>query len=162
NKSLYFSAPSQVCTPKCLKTTVALAKYMVDWCSLDAGFNDDEPVGYKHTNVVYLSWADQDLARIVCSGPSSNGSKDDGAWSDPGRCYSAVFAAESVRESGLMSSDEKPDKSIMCNACTHAWAGAIKASKHRISPLLYYGHIPDAARLAAWISEQCGYHLTPI
>ncbi|KAJ2711682.1 hypothetical protein H4R19_003132 [Coemansia spiralis] len=163
NKSLYFSAPGQICTPKCLDTTVELAKYMVERCGLDASANDAEPVGYKHKNVVYLSWADKDLAHLVCNGPPSDGSgKEDGQWSDPGRCYSAVFAAESVRESGLMASDDKPDKTIMCNACTKAWAGAIKASKHRISPLLYYGHIPDAARLAAWISEQCDYRLTPI
>ncbi|KAJ2782788.1 hypothetical protein H4R18_002060 [Coemansia javaensis] len=161
NKSLYFSAPSQICSPACLDTTVELAQYMVSRCSLDSGVKSGDPVGYTHKNVVYLSWADRDLANLVCNGPADK-SADGGRWADPGRCYSAVFSAEAVRESGQIAGSMGEDRSIMCNECTHQWVKAIKNSKFQISPLLYYGHISDAPRLASWISEQCGYRLTPI
>ncbi|PIA15578.1 hypothetical protein COEREDRAFT_87763 [Coemansia reversa NRRL 1564] len=71
------------------------------------------------------------------------------------------FQNKSARETSSLT-NEQADKSSFCNSCTKEWAEAIKSSKYKISPLLYYGHIPDAARLASWISEQCDYHLTPL
>ncbi|KAJ2830298.1 hypothetical protein IWW50_000357 [Coemansia erecta] len=132
---------------------------MVDKCGLGGSLKPGEPVGYNHKNVVYLSWADKDLASIVCNGAPGNTSNKNGEH-NPGRCYSTVFAAESIRESGMISNGEA-DRSNVCNDCTREWAKAIRTSKNRISPLLYYGHIPDAERLASWISELCNYKLTP-
>ncbi|KAJ1752904.1 hypothetical protein LPJ79_000891 [Coemansia sp. RSA 1821] len=124
---------------------------MVQNCNLEDSLKDNEPVGYKHKNVVYLSWANRELASLVCNGPdASNSTQQD--ESNSARCYSNIFAAESIRESGMMS-DKEGDRSNICNECTHQWAKAIHDAKHRISPLLYYGHIPDAVRLASWISE---------
>ncbi|KAJ1875751.1 hypothetical protein LPJ55_000377 [Coemansia sp. RSA 990] len=133
---------------------------MVQNCNLEDSLKDNEPVGYKHKNVVYLSWANRELASLVCNGPdASNSTQQD--ESNSARCYSNIFAAESIRESGMMS-DKEGDRSNICNECTHQWAKAIHDAKHRISPLLYYGHIPDAVRLASWISELCDYLLVSL
>ncbi|KAJ2578355.1 hypothetical protein GGH19_000543 [Coemansia sp. RSA 1807] len=136
---------------------------MVQKCGLENSVKHGESIGYNHKNVVYLSWADANLASIVCNG-AKNGSGQNGSGQngehEPGRCYSTVFAAETIRVSGMMSNGEA-DKSNVCNDCTREWASAIRARKNRVSPLLYYGHIPDAEQLASWISELCDYKLTP-
>ncbi|KAJ2893103.1 hypothetical protein GGI21_005473 [Coemansia aciculifera] len=155
SKSLYFSAPGQVCEPSCLETTIALSQYMVEMCGLQWP-RADQPAGYNHKDVVYLSWADKDLSELVCKGPSTNNE-----WSQPGQCYSAVFAAETARESDSFARGEV-DKKYVCNACTQEWIKRVSAGKYHVSPLLYYGHIPDTARLASWISEKCGYGMTPL
>ncbi|KAJ1653487.1 hypothetical protein GGF44_000084 [Coemansia sp. RSA 1694] len=155
SKSLYFSAPGQVCAPDCLETTIALSQYMVHMCGLKRP-RADEPVGYNHKDVVYLSWADRALSELVCKGPST-----DSGWSQPGQCYSAIFTAETARETDAYSRGEV-DKKYVCNACTQEWTRRVSAGKYHVSPILYYGHIPDTARLASWVSEKCGYGMTPL
>ncbi|KAJ2028633.1 hypothetical protein IWW57_002061 [Coemansia sp. S610] len=64
SKSLYFSAPGQVCSPRCLDTTISMSQYMVEKCGLEWP-RADQPVGYNHKDVVYLSWADRSLSELV-------------------------------------------------------------------------------------------------
>ncbi|KAJ1904651.1 hypothetical protein LPJ71_004779, partial [Coemansia sp. S17] len=71
SKSLYFSAPGQVCSQRCLDTTIALSQYMVEKCGLQWP-RADQPVGYNHKDVVYLSWADRSLSELVCKGPKGD------------------------------------------------------------------------------------------
>ncbi|KAJ2719962.1 hypothetical protein GGI07_004901 [Coemansia sp. Benny D115] len=154
--SLYFSSPGAVCEPACLNTTIALSQYVVNSCNLEKSAPPPiEPVGYNHKNLVYLAWADKDLARLVCSGPEG-----DQEWSQPAKCFSAIFTAETIRETDLQTK-EGAVKEAVCNSCTKEWVAKLRNGKYHISPLLYYGHIPNAPRLAAWISEQCGYNMQP-
>ncbi|KAJ1801012.1 hypothetical protein LPJ59_000631 [Coemansia sp. RSA 2399] len=163
SKSLYFSSPGQVCSPKCLNETVELSKYLVDKCNLASKYTPGDPAGYKHKNIVYLSWADQDMARLVCNGPTvvDDNDKNAKAWKQNAGCYSAIFAAETARESNLLANGGSAEE-YACNSCTKEWVKRIGNSTHHLSPILYYGHIPDSARLASWISEQCGYIMPPI
>ncbi|KAI7823127.1 hypothetical protein BX661DRAFT_226279 [Kickxella alabastrina] len=48
------------------------------------------PIGYNHKDFVYLSWADRD------------------EWDQPARCYSAVFTAETIRQTDSLARDELP------------------------------------------------------
>ncbi|KAJ1645677.1 hypothetical protein LPJ64_002761 [Coemansia asiatica] len=160
SKSLYFSSPGQICTPNCLNTTIELSQYVVKQCGLENKVTpSSEPVGYNHKNFVYLSWADRDMANLICNGPSQSANQDD--WSQPARCYSAVFTAETIRETDVLANDSGVSKDNVCNPCTKEWVERLRNGKYHISPLLYYGHIPNAPRLAAWISEQCSYGMTP-
>ncbi|KAJ2116166.1 hypothetical protein IW146_001744 [Coemansia sp. RSA 922] len=126
---------------------------MVEKCGLQWP-RADQPVGYNHKDVVYLSWADKSLSELVCKGPK-------GDWSQPGQCYSAIFTAETARETDAFAQKEF-SKDYVCNACTQEWTKRVSAGKYHVSPILYYGHIPDTARLASWISEKCGYNMTPL
>ncbi|KAJ2489277.1 hypothetical protein IWW37_004108 [Coemansia sp. RSA 2050] len=153
SKSLYFSAPGQVCSPRCLDTTISMSQYMVEKCGLQWP-RADQPVGYNHKDVVYLSWADRSLSELVCKGPG-------GDWNQPGQCYSAIFTAETARETDALTRGELK-KEYVCNACTQEWTKRVSAGKYHISPILYYGHIPDTVRLASWISEKCGYNMAPL
>ncbi|KAI8325189.1 hypothetical protein GQ54DRAFT_308588 [Martensiomyces pterosporus] len=150
SKSLYFTSPGRICSSECLDNTIRMSKYLVDECALDK-IKSTEPNGYNHKNTVYLSWANKDISNLVCNGPSPPG-----VWSDPGQCYSTIFAIESVRESDGMRKDGV-GKELVCNECSKQWVEKLGSTQARISPILYYGHIPDANRLATWVSEQCGY-----
>ncbi|KAJ1878949.1 hypothetical protein H4R99_000315 [Coemansia sp. RSA 1722] len=160
SKSLYFSSPGEICTPKCLNTTIELSQYVVKQCGLESRVPPpSEPVGYNHKNFVYLSWADKDMSSLICNGPQQGDKQED--WSQPARCYSAVFTAETIRETDALANNSGVGKENVCNQCTKEWVDKLRNGKYHISPLLYYGHIPNAPHLAAWISEQCGYNMTP-
>ncbi|KAI9504744.1 hypothetical protein BX070DRAFT_222785 [Coemansia spiralis] len=162
SKSLYFSSPGQVCSPECLDTTIKLSQYISNKCSTGSLFKAGDPVGYNHKDIVYLSWADRDMAELVCKGPTNTDTNDSHRqWDQTGQCYAAVFAAETARESNLLANGGTAEE-YACNSCTKEWVKKISANKYHISPILYYGHVPDPARLATWISEQCGYNMPPI
>ncbi|KAJ1840363.1 hypothetical protein LPJ73_006450, partial [Coemansia sp. RSA 2703] len=81
SKSLYFSSPGTICTPQCLNTTIELSRHVVKQCNLESKVPaPSEAVGYNHKDFVYLSWADKDLAELICRGPAEEKEK----WEEPG------------------------------------------------------------------------------
>ncbi|KAJ1896439.1 hypothetical protein LPJ66_003991 [Kickxella alabastrina] len=158
-KYIYFTSPGEICKPQCLNTTIALSQYVVHQCNLENKVLPPiESIGYNHKDFVYLSWADSKLANLVCNGPANERGKDE--RDQLARCYSAVFTAETIRQTDSLARDELP-KDYVCNSCTREWVNTLRNGKYYISPILYYGHISNAPRLAAWISEQCGYNMAP-
>lgn len=151
--SLYFSSSGEVCKPNCLNTTIALSQYLVEKCSLQPP-SRDEPIGYNHKDYVYLSWADPQLSKLVCNGPSGEKNKN---GNQPGQCYASIFAAETAREANSLNAEDEAIKSMVCNDCTREWTELVESSKYHITPMLYYGHIPDTERLALWVKEKCHF-----
>ncbi|KAJ1957968.1 hypothetical protein EC988_000560 [Linderina pennispora] len=153
-QSLYFASIGQVCDTSCLDSTIAISQFLTRECDLDK-MRLPTPLGYNHTNAIYISWADERLANLVCKGSASG--NDEKA---PGHCFSKVFGAQSMYELGK-SSPESVDKTNVCSECTKEWVELVANSTAHLTPILYYGHIPDSNGLARWIGEQCGYAYNP-